>query len=623
VELNNNINEKHQVGELQASSVGYVLEYYQRPFILLHEEDARRRSDAFLPHHIRQRFWQLIPPGESTSQQARDFLRSYLTTVESNLAKLLGELSIAYCLHLYRRLFPGPVGRDKKPYTIGVTRAILESAIQKYARQELCDKIGESAKVPIDTVLGGLLMSPEFENEKNAVLQNNQLVLTNFTSSDLANFYNIEKLAYEIWKTSAVLRAVGKGAPLVVESDFSGNRGEYFADGRSDELDSLLVNYDDRLGRTGRSTTSTGVVYVDWTEDPTGCVLLPHYNVDEITINEFKDFFSKVYRINFVQDFKPNFLWFPFNLRQYRMAHLPFAGSFYKLHNVTLDSVLALIAALFLKVEHLRQQNVIASFATCYQRAYGLSKQSLLRQDLLYLLPYACQILGLAKSAVSRNDFLASINFWTLNSSNRSNINLASSGPHYIFLPIQKGEVIVDYGWIYRNLYNLFRYVHLPNQSFKGDALERIVKTEKSLLPTKPCKSFEGDKRQIDYATSYGSNLIIAECKAVNMSTAFDRGDPQAIAFRTNTVVERALTEIDDKANWLAAHPKGSNYDVSNYKHIVPLAISPFVEFMPSKRTRYWLTNNIPRVLTPDEFKHFLIDFPKITEILNIVPLST
>ena len=35
-------------------------------------------------------------------------------------------------------------------------------------------------------------------------MESDELVLTNFTSSDLIEFYNLEKLAYEIWKTSAV-----------------------------------------------------------------------------------------------------------------------------------------------------------------------------------------------------------------------------------------------------------------------------------------------------------------------------------------------------------------------------------------------------------------------------------
>ena len=141
-------------------------------------------------------------------------------------------------------------------------------------------------------------------------------------------------------------------------------------------------------------------------------------------------------------------------------------------------------------------------------------------------------------------------------------------------------------------------------------------------MPVTPCKSLNGEKKQIDYAIACGSYLIIAECKAVNMSISFDRGDPQAIEYRTKYVVNPALEQVDDKADWLAAHPKGSNYDISSYSHILPLAISPFVEFIPSRNTRYWLTNDIPRVLTPREFKDFLNELPNITGISNVILLN-
>lgn len=169
-----------------------MMDYYQRPFQLLHQEYSHISSDNSSTHPIRNRFWQLIPPGEYMPEEGRAFLKSYLTTVEAELARPLTELSVAYCLHLYRRLAPGPIGRDQQPHTIGLTRAVLEAVIQKYASFQLCDKIAESATIPINKVLGGLLMAPEFEFERNIITQGNQLVLTEFTSTDLAAFYDLE-----------------------------------------------------------------------------------------------------------------------------------------------------------------------------------------------------------------------------------------------------------------------------------------------------------------------------------------------------------------------------------------------------------------------------------------------
>ena len=268
-------------GEPEPHTIVHALDYYQRPFLLLHKENARNHPGLAPVHPIRDRFWQLVPLGEYTSEEGRGFLTSYLTAVEAELAKSISDLSLAYCLHLYRRLAPGPIGRDLQPYTVGLTRAVFEAAIQKYARFQTCSKVAESATIPIDNVLGGLLMAPEFEIERNIIAQGNQLVLTDFTSADLAAFYDLERLAYEIWKTAAALRTTGKGSPLVVCDP-----PECFADGRSSELDFLVTNYDKRIGKSGSPHSASGVVFADITmQSAVGYVFLPTYNMGGVTSN--------------------------------------------------------------------------------------------------------------------------------------------------------------------------------------------------------------------------------------------------------------------------------------------------------------------------------------------------
>lgn len=606
---------QHEKGQ-SPSPTYIILEYYQRPFALLHSDPAFDDSDSFLPHPIRKSYWQFIQPGIYSTALAREYLKGYISAVESHLKNYLKNLSIAYCIHLYRRLSPGPIGKNNQPATISLTRGILEAAIQKYATFQLCDKIAHSAEVSIDKVLGGLLMSPEFENERKALKEADQLVLTNFTISDLIDFYNSEKLAYEIWKASAVLRAFGKGAPLFVDN----HHDEYFGDARSDELDSLLKSYDSRIGGSGVSETSSGVVYTDWREDSIGCVMLPVYNIGKETARDLKDYFSKALKVNINDDFTPNFLWVPMNLRQYRIAHAPFAQAFYQKHNVTLDSVLAIITALSLRVLG-QWHHTPWAFMRDFQRAYTVTDSALFKEGLIELLPYACQTLGLDESVITESDFIDALSFWTLNEFKRDEIDLAYSGPHYPFLPIQTENMFINYAWIIRRLFDLFYQVPLNSQHFKGEALEKLINQGTSALPTKPCKLLNGEQKQIDYAHAFHSYLIIAECKAVNMSIGFDRGDPKAIKFRTENVVERALTEVDDKASWLAKHPNGSNYNLEDYTHIIPIAISPFVEFIPSKDRRYWLTNDIPRVLTPREFKDFLEEPPAVADVFNSVSI--
>ena len=130
-----------------------------------------------------------------------------------------------------------------------------------------------------------------------------------------------------------------------------------------------------------------------------------------------------------------------------------------------------------------------------------------------------------------------------------------------------------------------------------------------------------GEECQIDYAVALGSHLVIAECKVRGQSIGFDRGDPQAIKHRTDNVVELSLSQVDGKANWLASHPIGRNYNISTYDYILPIAVSPFVEFIPSQDIRYWITKDIPRVLRPEEFEKLLDDVHTVTHTFNKVSL--
>jgi len=270
----------------------FMMDYYQRPFYLLHQEHAQTFThyDFIKPHSIRNRFWQLIPRDEYPSEEGRVYLNSYLNSVEAELAKQMRKLSLAYCLHLYRRLSPGPVGQDQQPRTIGLTRAVLEAAIQKYARFQLCNKIANSATIPIEKVLSGLLMAPEFEAERKIIAQGNQLVLTDFTNIDLLSFYELEKLAYEIWRTAAALRTTGKGAPLIVCDP-----PDCFIDGRSPELDFLVTNYDQRIDKSGLSHSASGVVFSNENEmSAAGFVFLPIYNLGGVTGKDYKKLLSKM-----------------------------------------------------------------------------------------------------------------------------------------------------------------------------------------------------------------------------------------------------------------------------------------------------------------------------------------
>jgi hypothetical protein len=315
-------------------------------------------------------------------------------------------------------------------------------------------------------------------------------------------------------------------------------------------------------------------------------------------------------------------VWDLFNLKEYRKAHLPFATPFYEKYGVPLDAVLAVVAALLSRILYLWQYDGISTFTRFHQRAYeGPCHKKFIQDEISHFIPVACKMLEIHESLITSGNIEEAIKFWELDISKRVDIDLSYSGPHYLFLPIQNDQFFIDYAWIFRRLHDLFVGVWIPDQNFKGDALENAVRKGKSILPTKPCIANTGEKRQIDYAAACGSHLVIAECKAVGMSIDFDRGNPQAIKHRTDNVVELGLSQVDDKAKWLAAHPVGANYDITAYDYILPVVVSPFVEFTPSQDTRYWVSKDIPRVLTPKEFESLLNDPPTVATAFNRISL--
>jgi len=587
-----------------------ALEYYNHAFALFHDELTRSGFTSSEVHPVRKRFWQFVPPGIYSQHEGRILLKTYLGTLESEIREIISKSSLAYWLHLYRRLAPGPIGEDRSPMTIGLTRALLESAIQKYAKFEPCNKIGCSGDVPIEKVLSGLLMSKEFDLERN-LLRNaeNQLVLTYFTHTDLAEFYNLEKLAYEVWRVGATLRTIGKGAPFLVE-----DAPPDFGDDRSDELADLLEHYDNR--KRELHIAATGAIFERFKDiDHTGHVFLPTYNLVGVSSDSLKGGLRKLLKIDFVIPLQFNFLWVPFDLRGFRDVHIPLAPAFKDKFGVSLDAVLAVISSLCARALILWTTRTPDAFLRHWQRAYeGPNLKTLIQNEIHYFLPAGLGILGIEKHQIDINEVNSAISFWELTTVKRGQIDLSYSGPHYVLLPFQNDRWFVDYAWILRRLYDLFVGVSVSDQNYKGQALEKAVGRPSSVLPTRRCKAFDGSEKEIDCAYSVGNHLIVVECKAVGRSIAYDRGDPNAIAYRQKNVVERGLNEADEKAAWLAERPRGKNYDITSFEDVLPIAVSPFVEFIPSKESRYWISNDIPRVLTPSELKE-LLDKP---EIINI-----
>jgi len=309
-----------------SNQITYYLEYYSRVFIEFHYQYEKEYGPLEYPHNIRERFWQFVPNGSYEVNKARGFIHSYLAAVSSKIRGGIETNSIAYWLHLYRRLSPGSIGSNDNPVTIGYTRSILEAAFQKYGQILPCNKIGLSNDVGVSKVFGGILMSDEYKREREAIESSSgQLVLTDFTYHDLDCIYKNEQLAYEIWKCGAVLRTISKGSEFVVDNS---HEEIFFAD-MTEDLAFLLENYDNRHS-TG-SCTATGIVYDKLDEKGNGGItLFPAYNLNKMKVETINGFFEDVFDLSLQDDFIFNFLWTPRNIKNFRVEHIPLKEDFNK-----------------------------------------------------------------------------------------------------------------------------------------------------------------------------------------------------------------------------------------------------------------------------------------------------
>jgi hypothetical protein len=476
---------------------------------------------------------------------------------------------------------------------------------------EPCDGVGVTGEVSIGDVLGGILMEPEFRPERELLEREPQFVLTKFATADLREFYDAEKPAYEVWRNSAMLRIAAKGAPIVVDDS-----DDCVWDARSPELARLVWSYDCRwAGWRGPATSAAGVVFdpVPMRRDRPGIEFLPSYNVGRIDLDQYGGFLSEVCGFPVGGPMPTNFIWFPFDLRQYREAHLGFSEAFEHKHGVNMDALLTILVALCQRVWFAwRHAGTPVQRAELllrhWHRAYeGPHEREFIRGEIDAFVPIAAGRLGWAGRAISQDQLDAAFAFLELDSAKRVDIDLAYAGPHYVFLPYGSELLFIDYAWVDRRLYDLFLGVQVDDQNFKAIALERMVRQGGSVLPRLACRAPDGHSKQIDASFAVGDRLVIVECRAVWRSVAFDRGDPEAIRYR-NDKIDGLLADVDAKAHWLAARPVGANYDVTHFVDILPVGVSPFVEYIPSLGTRYWLTGDLPRVLTPSELRLALED---------------
>ena len=293
-----------------------------------------------------------------------------------------------------------------------------------------------------------------------------------------------------------------------------------------------------------------------------------------------------------------NFIPIVYPIRTFYRNNRPLLNAFAEKHKISVVSILSVITAIYLKIaRELIVEKKITIVESMFTRGY---QGPFLESELLLLLKNfqedANQVLQISKEDKTDVDIQSGYNFLRLDDTRF--IGLLYPGPFKMIVPVSEGKVLIDLSKVAHILDGLMFGVNIKTENFKGTLLELAVGSKTSILPTNECIARDNTKKQIDYAFSVNDVLIIVECKLKLMSVGSFKGKKESEDARTKSVVMKSVKEVDDKAKWLAAHPLGRNYSLSKYKYILPVGLSAYKEFIHTKDKEYWLSPDLPRVMT-------------------------
>jgi hypothetical protein len=574
------------------------LDYYQRPFSVISQSIVKEILRQ--PHVKRQSFWSLIPDGEYGYIQSKQLIEAYYASVLKEIQSVISSKSKMYWLHLSRRILPSTSGKDKSPTTVGITRRIIDGAIEKFGGEEFCEHIGITGEIKISEVFDGLLMSPEFEFERVLLEKfSNQVVLTKFNQTNMLEYYTLEKLVYEVWKCGATLRALGKGALLFVDN----NDSEFFTELRTPELDFLIQNYDSRP--YSFITSRKGVVLENKDDFVSGKLFTPVYNVSNLKVDFFNEIFEKAdVPISFGEGMITNFIPTLYPFRGYYNNNKPLFQSFFRKHKTEVVSILTVITSIAYRIfNKLLIDKDTRMVKPLFLRAYeGPVPETEVLKEIKFYKELAILNLELSEEDIAKVDIHQGFEFLKLK--DPEIIDLLFTAPLKLFIPVTKERVLIDYSKIVQILDDLMFQVRINDENFKGELFEYVTNKTSSHLPLGQSYALDGSSKQIDYAIGLSKILVICECKLKENSIGYYKGNIESLEQRRINVIEKSINEANEKALWLAKNPIGRNYDVSEFNYILPIGLSAFKEFIPSKHKKYWINEALPRVLTIEEFNN-------------------
>ncbi len=112
----------------------------------------------------------------------------------------------------------------------------------------------------------------------------------------------------------------------------------------------------------------------------------------------------------------------------------------------------------------------------------------------------------------------------------------------------------------------------------------------------------DGTIKEVDCSFVVDETLWILECKAHHQDVHIDRGDHAKLRSQREKLT-KDLKQGRTLVEFLREHPKGTNYSVpDNVTRIECCILTTGIEWIWSEDPELWLTDDVPRICTLDEF---------------------
>lgn len=515
---------------------------------------------------------------------AAEALSGYLERVEGEIARIAGQHSRGYWMHVTRRLPPTPLC-ECSDWTVLLYRRVLTLAVIKHGRPAVLAEEFTTIETPAGR----------------------QQVPRVFDHDEVVETFALEYLAFEYTTATQAYRRVGKGARLLV-------REEDFAAVAEEELEDLIQDLDRRVGEFGELTGKYGALTdrefpldVDAGEDTPLAVLATRPNT--LRVDPSKAMISR----GVILPGPSNFLAHPVVIDGYSETLSTLSSEVEQALGAPPDVLLGVLWALSMYLLRFIERTPAVE-VQLLKTGYLIS----MREDRDRLADTLSRWVGgllehLGHTEQSHEQALAAteagIDALSWSEQEIASISLWDRLPFNLILDAGAFRVI-DYSALSALFADIFRQIgFLSGESgnIKAANFETAVVARAGAEGFEPWKQtaelrhHDGEQREIDAGFVAGDVLYVVECKAYAQNPRIDRGDWTARLSRQEQLL-CYLEQARTLAEFISAERSGSNYELHDQvARVEHLLCTPGVEFIWSSEERLWLTEEIPRICSVAE----------------------